>query len=324
MRSALPPPAVLAAIAFICALPACVLAQTAATDTLVLTSGERRQGRITAVDAGALTVEVQIAPGQPMGSIRIARPLVASVEFAPDPARDALLARATTAQIPDLAALWQHLEPLLPIARSAAPTVGLRYGEILLRSAESAHAAQALALFSKIEQEAWNPPERAAAAQGRLRSLVAVGKTEEAAAEAREIIKGAPSTALLCEAKLILAKATEGLLRSLLDQNPRWEQDERVRPERDRLYHEALDSYLYPSLFAGAVSEPAARGLWGAIGIYQLTGEEPLAREAAQDILHLHPSSSAAKSAQTFLANLSKTPADTAPSAPPTRTPQKP
>jgi hypothetical protein len=75
MRSALPPPAVLAAIAFICALPACVLAQTAATDTLVLTSGERRPGRVTAVDAGSLTVEVQIAPGQPMDLGHIARRL---------------------------------------------------------------------------------------------------------------------------------------------------------------------------------------------------------------------------------------------------------
>jgi hypothetical protein len=277
-------------------------AQTAAPpDTLVMTNGERRPGRIVGVDAQGFSVEVQVVAGQAAGTIRVPRASVAQVEFGPDPARDALITRGTVAQISAVAALWPKAEPFVGIARSPAARLGLRYAGLLLETNE---AAKALALYSQIEKNAWNTDDRAAARQGRLRGMVATGREQEAVAEAREIIKGAATPELQGEAKYILAKASDALLRKLLDENPRWEEDDRVRPERHRLYHDAIDFYLYPSLFAGAVSEPAARGLWGAIGIYKLTGETALAVETARDIVILHPATSYAKLAQEYLASL--------------------
>lgn len=283
---------------------ASALAQTTAPlDTLVMANGERRPGRILNVDAQGFSVEVQIVAGQPAGTIRVPRAQVAQIEFALDATRDALITRGTVAQLANVATLWQRFEPFLAIARSPTARIGVRYAELLL---ESGDAPKALALFSRLENDAWNPDDRAAARQGRLRGMVATGKSEEAVAEAREIVKTATTPELVAEAKFILAKASDELLRKLLEENPRWEEDDRVRPERARLYHDALDFYLYPSLFAGAVSEPAARGLWGAIGIYKLTGETPLAMEAARDIVELHGATSYAKLAQEFLATVVK------------------
>jgi hypothetical protein len=266
-----------------------------------MTNGERRAARIVGFDAQNFSVEVQLAPGQAAATIRVPRASVAQVEFAPDATRDALIARGTVAQLPNVAALWPKAEPFLGIARSPAARLGLRYAGLLL---ETNDAAKALALYAQIEKAAWNADDRAAARQGRLRGMVATGKEEEAGAEARALIKEGASPELQAEAKYILAKASDTLLRKLLEDNPRWEEDDRVRPERHRLYHDALDLYLYPSLFVGAASEPAARGLWGAIGIYQLTSETPLAVETARDILVLHPATGYAKLAQDYLASL--------------------
>lgn len=300
-------------------LTAAAIAQTPAppADTLVMANGERRPGHIVSMDAQGFMVEVQIVPGQPPGTVRIPRNQVAEVEFAPDPARETLLSRATAAQLPAAAAYWQKAEPYLALPKSPAARIALRYVDLLVESGDPANAAKALALLARLEKEAWNPDDRTATKQARLRAKVASGKPEEAAAEAREMLKGNPPPDVQTEAKFILARASEELLRKLLEENPRWEEDDRIRPERARLLNDSLDYYLYPSLFAGAVSEPAARGLWGAIGVYKLIGETTLAAESAHDIITLHPGTRYVKLAQDFIASLPKgsgAPASTAPS----------
>jgi len=278
-------------------------AQTA--DTLVLTTGERRAGRVLAVDAQGFSVEVQIVAGQPPGTMRVPRNQVAHVEFAPDSTRDAFIARGTAAQLPQLAAYWQRLELFLPVAKSPAARLGLRYAGVLLGTKDPANAAKGLALFTRIETDAWNSDDRAAARQGRLRGLIATGQTEAAVKEARELVQTATAPDVLIEAKYILARAADETLRKLVEENPRWEEDDRVRPERHRLYHEALDLYLYPLLFHGARTEAAARGLWQLVALYRFTGEPQLALETARDIASLFPETEPAKPAAAWIATLS-------------------
>ena len=109
---------------------------------------------------------------------------------------------------------------------------------------------------------------------------------------------------MLIEAKYILATAADASLRKLLTDNPRWAEDSHVIPERHRLYNEALDLYLYPSLFAGSESEAAARGLWGAASIYLLAGESQKALECARDIAALYPHTKTASQAADLIASL--------------------
>lgn len=142
------------------------------------------------------------------------------------------------------------------------------------------------------------------AKEGRLRALVATGRAGEAVREAEQIASMTEDPAVLIEAKYILAEAAGTSLKKLLEDNPRWEEDLNVIPERNRLYHEAVDLFLYPSLFEGSQAEAAARGLWGAVGIYQLTGEAANALECARDITILYPGTKYAAPAKELIASL--------------------
>ena len=280
-----------------------------AQDTLTMTNGERRTGRVVGLDAKNFSLQVVLVPGQPPGTIGVPRAAVRQIDFAPDEARDAFLAKATTAQAAQVGAHWTRVEPFVGVARSPAARIGLRYAALLVDSADGSNGARAtyataLALFSRIEREAWSEVDRVAAKQGRLRAMLASGKVAEAVAEATELAKFSTDAAVLIEARFILARAADELLRKLVEENPRWEEDDRVRPERHRLFHEAVDLYLYPYLFHGARSEAVARGLGYLVELYRFTGDDQLALETARDLVTLFPETSPAKPASSFIAGL--------------------
>jgi len=145
------------------------------------------------------------------------------------------------------------------------------------------------------------------AKEGRLRAMVATGRAGEAVREAEEIASATEDPAVLIEAKHILAEAAGASLKKLLEDNPRWEEDLNVIPERNRLYHEAVDLFLYPALFEGSQADAAARGLWGAVGIYQLAGESANALECARDITILYTGTKYAAPAKDFITSLPAT-----------------
>ncbi len=283
-----------------------------AQDVLFMKSGEKRSGRLSGLDAQQFRFQVPLPPppGSPpsapqvFASVTISRADVEHIEFAPDPALEELLKSATINQVVEIGALWNRAEPLLKVPRSSAARIANVLGGLLLQTGDPAQAARALELFKKIEAGAWSPSDKMAARQGRLRAMVATGNAREAISEAGELASVTENPAVLIEAKYILANAADASLRRLLDDNPRWAEDPRVLPERHRLYNEALDLYLYPSLFAGSESEAAARGLWGAAGIYLLAGESQKALECARDIATLYPHTKPAGQAADFIASL--------------------
>ncbi len=294
-------------------LMAAGFAQTApGLDTLFLASGEKNVGRLTGFDAQSYRLQKALSapPGAPAGAppmfatVTIPRGNVVHIEFGADDARDKKLREATPAQLVEVEALWKQLEPWLAIAKSPAGRIGLVYGDLLLRSGDPANAQKALALFLKIEKETWNEGDLMLAKQGRLRAMVATGNAKEAVQEAIELARISEDPAVLIEANYILAGAADKDLRKLLEDNPRWEEDIYVIPERHRLYNEALDLYLHPYLFFGSEIEPAARGLWGAAGIYQFTGETAHAAELSRDLVVIYPGTKYAALAQTFLDGL--------------------
>jgi hypothetical protein len=273
-------------------------------DVLFLRNGTTRQGTLLGVEGDLFRLRVQVLPGQPSATIGIPRSEVVRIEFASDEERERFLREATVADILTAARYWGAGERFLDLPRSPAARVGLRYAGLLLDSGNPATQERALDLFRQIETQAWSPEDRAAARRGRLRALIATGRAAEAVAEAEELAETAEDPAVLIEAKYILASAAAEDLRLLLEANPRWEEDVFVRPERHRLYHAALDLFLFPYLFFGSEIEPASRGLWAAIEIYQQAGEFIPAMEAARDLLVLYPGTPAAERAQAFLESL--------------------
>lgn len=283
-----------------------------AQDVLFMRSGEKRPGRLTGLDAIQYRLQVPLPP--PPGAAAAAAQIIASVsvprgdvdyiEFGPDPALEAILKSPSPAQIGEIEARWIKAEPWLPVPRSPAARIANAFGGALLQTGDPAKAARALELFKKVEAGAWDPADKLDARQGRLRAMVATGNARDAINEARELSETTEDPAVLIEAKYILASAADASLRKLLEDNPRWEEDINIIPERHRLYNEALDLYLYPSLFAGSESEAAACGLWGAVGIYILTGESQKALECARDIASLYPQTKPAAPAKEFIATL--------------------
>lgn len=274
-------------------------------DTLFLMDESKRLGRIVGYDGKYFRLQIPPSqPGQPMITVTEPRSRVIQVEFAPDDSREELLRSATPRDLQKVSALWKRFEPYLDIPKSPSAEIGNVYGDLLLRSGDSARAAEALELFTRIEKESWDEDERMLARQGRLRAMVATGRAAEAIDEARDLARISEDPAVLIEAKYILAVAAADNLKRLLEDNPRWEEDVRIRPERHRLYNDAVDQYLYPYLFFGSETEQAARGLWGAIEIYQLVGEPQNGVEAARDLITIYPETRYAPLAREYLAGL--------------------
>lgn len=284
-----------------------VLAQTGdVADTMFMkdAAGTRRVGHIAGIDANSFKVEVTLAAGGAKATVGVPRAQVSRVEFAPNPARDRLLASPIAANAAALGLEWRRWQPFLGVPRSPAAAVGNACAAALLTSGDPKQSERALELFKAIEQNAWNGADKAAAKQGRLRALVATGHAADAVAEATALAKDSEDPSVLIEAKFILAEATQAKLRKLVEDNPRWTEDPIVRPERDRLYNEALDLYLHPYLFLGSETDAASRGLWGAVQIYRFGGDNENAIESARDLTTLYTGTRYAALARNYLGGL--------------------
>jgi tetratricopeptide (TPR) repeat protein len=295
-------------------LAAACIAQTPPSplDTIFLLRGEKVVAHVISLDSVGIRVQKPLPPppGAPatatpvFATVTIARADVDRIEFAPDEVRDRKLKEAQPAQLAEVGAIWLKARPWLALPRSPAGRIGLAYADLLLRTRDPANAEKALAIAREVEAQTWDQDNTLIAKQTRLRAMVATGNAAEAIKEAVALEKISEDPEILIEAKYILADASDKALRKLVEENPRWEEDIFVIPERNRLYNEALDQYLYPYLFFGSQVEPSARGLWGAIEVYRFVGDQKQALEASRDLITIYPETSYAKLAGAFVATL--------------------
>ena len=265
------------------------LAGAAAQDTVEFLDGTTRSGRIAGVDERVFRVAIPGPPGQPPAVISINRADVDTIKFGPDPDLETVLNDRSIGRTAFARLLWQKREPFLSIPESRAAEAGLVYGEILLISSDPNRHAEALALYERIEKEAWSETDRDSATGGRLKAMMRMGRLDEASAEAQALADAAEDPELLLNIKLLLAQARIAELQELLDENPRWYEDPPVRAERNQLLNDALDLALHPFLFHGTAREQAAQGLWLAHEAYVLAGQPQAAREVATDITSIYP-----------------------------------
>lgn len=261
-----------------------------AQDTIEYLDGTTRVGKVVGAEEKVFRLRIPSPmPGQPAATVSIPRAEVDRIMFGPDAdletvRKDPVLGRTAFARV-----LWQRLEPFLTVPESNAGQAGLLYGDILLLSSDPNRHQEALALFARIENEAWDEIDRQSATRGRLKALLKLGRVDEASEEAQALAEAAEDPGLLLETKLLLAQTRLASLSDLLEQNPRWEQDPPVRAERNQLLNEALDLALYPFLFHGTAHDQAAHGLWLAHEAYLLAGDPDAARKVATDITAIYP-----------------------------------
>ena len=280
-----------------------------AQDVILLKDGTNRVGEIDSADDSTLRLRVplsgsspQIRSGSATATVSIPRADIEAIEFKADPSRDLRLRTATPDRTSAIEDDWKLAEPWLSIPRSPAGSIGCTLAELLVASGDKNNAQAAIDLFKRIEKDSWSAQDKVRAKQGRLRAMIALGRITEALAEAKQFIAETEDPEILIEANFIMAQAAEADFKAFLEENPRWEEDPYVINTRHELYNRVLELYLYPSLFFGSDDARAARGLWGAVGIYKLTQQIPLAIETSRDIIALQPKRVEARLAEQFLA----------------------
>ena len=282
-----------------------------AQDVILLKDGTNRVGEIDSADDSTLKLRVplsgsspQLRSGTATATVSIPRADIEAIEFQPDPARDIRLRTATPDRTSAIESDWKLAEPWLSIPRSPAGSIGCTLAELLVASGDKNNALAAIDLFKRIEKDSWSSQDKIRAKQGRLRAMISVGRITDALAEAKQLAAETEDPEILIEANFIMAQAAEADFKAFLEENPRWEEDPYVINTRHELYNRVLELYLYPSLFFGSDDARAARGLWGAVGIYKLTQQIPLAIETARDIIALQPKRVEARLAEQYLATL--------------------
>jgi hypothetical protein len=269
------------------------------SDVLFWRNGKEQKGRVLSTDPRGIRFQVVLVANQPPATVTIPLSEIARIEFAPNPAEDALLNAGKDRAA--IVALWKQRQPLLGLPTSNAGAFGLAVANLALSGTDTPSREEALRIFQTIESTDWDDERRSLARRGRLRTMIALGKGADAVAEARKIAEEAEDPQVAIEANLVLGDAAFAQLKKLEEDNPRWDEDVNVRPERQRLLLEALDHLLYPALFHGSDQASSAKGLWRALEVCQFDKRLTHAVELARDLTELYPKSDEAARAVEFL-----------------------
>jgi hypothetical protein len=278
-------------------------AAAAGRDVVALKSGRLLSGEVVYLEADQVRFRRVVSGERGAGSAvaNIPAGQIDYIDFALSDAEAATLADPPTIPLDAHRQVWAQSALRLHQPKSESGAIGLALGERLLASGRPGDTEDALAVFAAVEGRDWDPERRAMARAGRLRSLMATGRAAEALGEAAEIASSSEDPHLLIEAMHLLASADLEALRALDADNPKWAEDDEVRPRRQALFDQAVDRFLFAFLFHGSEEEAAARGLWGAHQTYAQSGLVREAEACARDILTLYPDSAVAPQARRSL-----------------------
>lgn len=276
-----------------------------AEDTVRLKNGQSQPGQLISQSDQELVFEYKRTTGE-VSRITLPWDRIEWIDFHESPELKQAFANPAKTALPAFAKLWDQLSPWLGRPRSRAAELGLNYAKRLAESKEDMAPEQALDLYKIIIARAWDPEKQAEAIRGRIATLLALNREREAVREAEALAEQTENPAHLLEAKYLLAANAYTRLQELEKENPRWQLDDEVRPQRNELFHRALDLSLFSYLFYGSEEAASARGLLQAAEVHRFAGDSPNARLCAEDILKLYPKTEQAEAARKMLNELPK------------------
>ncbi len=262
-----------------------------AEDVIYLKTGESAVCRIDAITPKITNFTLLSDPGPAKGSARrtVATERIDYFVFGFKPGEEDVFQNRKKENAEVLEKWWNTWFAHLSRRRARTAAFGNAFGHALLREDPEINAKRVLSLFDRIIERAWSEHDIAEAKQGRLRALMAMGDLETATHEAHLLAGETEDPGLLIEVKYLLAQADFETLKLLVEENPKWEEDDEVRPERNRLFHSVVDQLLWPHLFHAPRETEAARGLFGVANVYRFAGEDSLAIAACEDLIQLYP-----------------------------------
>ncbi len=219
---------------------------------------------------------------------------IGSVKFGLTMGERQLIAEAKPEGLPALKVFWEARRLSIPIQGSNAGDFGLALARSLRKT--EAHD-EALTIVKEIAEKDSDPQRRARAkAESDTLAFIQVMKSEkpeEVEKRAWAVTEAAdesnPDLMLLVTG--FLMKKEFAALKDIETENPRWMEDDEVKPQRDRHYHLSLDLALYPSLFHPLAEAESADGLWQAAQVYLHTRETARVVHVLEDLLALYSDS---------------------------------
>lgn len=258
------------------------------------------QGRIEMMTHKAVSFRMKVnLGGGKRGEVKRSISLrdVEFIEFGPLENERLLLKQKQHEAPAALRELWDQKVGYLGQPRSNTGEVGLLLARVLLRMDSTYHWKDAMELYDLIERKSWKEEDRRNARIGRMRGMVVQGKLSEAVKLANMEIGKDDDEQTVIESHLMLGEIGLRNLKALQEKHPRWQDDDEVRPQRHRIYHQAVDHYLDAHLFHGTWNESAVRGLMGAVAVYLFAEQEDKARECLEDVVQIYPGTSLASQA---------------------------
>jgi hypothetical protein len=274
-------------------------------DTVTLKTGIEVRCRIVTATTTSVLIEHprrHLGQGPPM-TREVPWSGIKSAEFSMDAAFRALLkATDPVKDVPRAAARWTQLMPLLGRPHHPAGALGLALARLSVRHPSPQIRLQGIITCQSLAAGDWDASRRDDARLIKAQLLMSLGRSEEAVIEARQLTQDPQISApAAVAAHLLLAHTDFNALKKLDEENPLWLEDDTIRPEREALFHQTLETALKPSLFYGSLEEDAADGLWLAIEVMAFDRSLPDAAHRARDLIHLYPNSPRAAQARRFL-----------------------
>ncbi|MBP84797.1 MAG: hypothetical protein CMO61_13215 [Verrucomicrobiales bacterium] len=275
-------------------------------DVIVLKNGQYAACEIEALTDNIVTFTVHQREGDGGGVTRrtIKTSEVDYVEFDFEPGEEEAFSNRAAQNRETAEVWWNHHFAHLHRPRSRTAAWGIALGYALIDEDSELYGNRALQLFERIADRAWSGIDVAAAKRGRLRAMMAIGDLERATSEAKILATQTEDPELLIEVKYLLAQADFERLKELEDENPRWYDDDEVRPLRNELYQGVIDQFMWPYLFHAAQEKAASRGLLQAGVVYEFGGDEERSISAYRDLAALYPESEARPEGELRLQNL--------------------
>ncbi len=274
-------------------------------ETVTLSDGSTKEGRISVDGAGSLRVVEASQYGEVATTYSPDK--VAGIEFALPADSAEVLAAPAQSGLDGLRKTWRTLEPFLAFAPAQIAPVGVAYARTLLEDRPGQRAAREI--LEKLKALAEPPKDLAGAillveveaaikegdietAQGMIDSAT---KADAAVFENMSRVAG--------QFKLVNADLDRKKYEELVEEWPKWELMPEIVEQRRRLIDAALDGYLYPVAFSPEPAELTASGLAKAGNLLAATGDVAEARLRYQDIVDNFPIEPQLTEAVDFLAD---------------------
>lgn len=280
-------------------------AQAATPNTITFTDGKTLAAEVLQVEGNYLVCSRELEFGK--AAVRLPLNSIASVTF---PEAESLASLDSlpsgTDRLKKLQSLWNSLKQFVRVPGTPVGQAGILLARALYDDGSPAALSEAMELLQTLEKATPATEIRVEALSLRLLVMGALGQVEAARNEAKNAYEraGRSEPRVRAAAGYALAQLLCKDLEELERENPRWELDPLVRPDRNRLHHRIVELFLQPYLENGSDPAPAARGLWALAQFHKTNQRIEEAASVAQDIIDIYPNTPEEPLAKEFLQTL--------------------